>query len=61
MLETLCWDISLGRNVHKLYQETASQIHTTIFGFTTTVALVKIQKGLKLLIKKRIVNPIKTD
>lgn len=60
-LEILSWDLSLGRDVHRLHQETRSQIHTSYFGFTTTVALVKTQKGLKLLIKKGTVNPIMMD
>lgn len=46
--------------VYTNYQETVNQIHRTLFGFNTTVALVKTQKGLKALIK-RIVNPIKMD
>lgn len=59
--EILCWDISLRRNINKLYQRSVSQIHTILFGLTTAAALVRTQKGLKPLIKKRIINPNKMD
>lgn len=53
ILHILCWAISPGRNVYKLHQEICIKPNSyNSFSFTTIIALVKLQKGLKLLIKK---------